>query len=328
MITDAYLQGTERLDVVTFGEAMAMFVAQESGPLDEAATFVRATAGAETNVATGLARLGHRSGWVGRLGDDALGRFVATELSRDGVDLSAVTVDPAAPTGFQLKSRAGGGEPEVDYYRRGSAGSRLAWSTATAAYVGRARHLHVTGIPLALSETARAFVFEAIATARAAGATVSFDPNLRPTLWSGEAEMVAVVNEVAALADWVLPGRHEGLLLTGYDDPDRIADHYLALGAARVVVKSGSAGALGCTATERLRQRPFPVAVVDPVGAGDGFAAGLISAHLDGLGLGDALARAAAVGGLATTSSGDKDGLPGRTALETYLRDVAQPVAP
>ena len=316
------------LDAVTFGEAMAMFVAQESGPLDEAATFVRATAGAETNVAAGLARLGHRAGWVGRLGDDPLGRFVADDLRRHGIDLGAVTVDLDAPTGFQLKSRADGGEPEVAYYRRASAGSRLAWSAPIGAYVARARHLHVTGIPLALSDTARAFVFEAIATARVAGATVSFDPNLRPVLWASEAEMVAVVNEVAALADWVLPGRHEGLVLTGSDDPDRIADHYLERGAARVVVKCGSAGALGRTPTERIRQEPFRVTVVDPVGAGDGFAAGLVSAHLDGLGLRDGLARAAAVGALATTSSGDKDGLPDRPALEAFLREAAQPLAP
>ncbi|MDR7313067.1 2-dehydro-3-deoxygluconokinase [Nocardioides luteus] len=313
------------VDAVTFGEAMAMFVAQESGPLHRAASFVRATAGAETNVATGLARLGHRSGWVGRLGDDPFGLFVREELGGCGVDLSLVETDPVAPTGFQLKSRADGGDPEVVYFRSGSAGSRLSWSPPAAAYVLGARHLHLTGIPLAISETARDFAFQAIAAARAGGASISFDPNLRPALWPSPQEMVVVVNEVAALADWVLPGVGEGQVLTGHADPERIAEHYLAAGATRVVVKNGGEGAVAFGPEGSVQQRAFDVDVVDTVGAGDGFAAGLISAHLDGLAIGPALERAAAVGALATTSAGDKDGLPDRERLARFLTTTAVP---
>jgi 2-dehydro-3-deoxygluconokinase len=307
------------LDAVTFGEAMAMFVAQESGPLHRATTFVQATAGAETNVATGLARLGHRSGWVGRLGKDPLGRFVEEELRGCGIDLTRVETDPEAPTGFQLKSRADGGDPEVVYFRRESAGSRLAWSEPMATYVSSARHLHLTGIPLAIFETARDFAFRAVAAARAGGASVSFDPNLRPSLWASEEEMIAVVNEVAALADWVLPGVEEGRVLTGHTDPAAIAEHYLASGVTRVVVKNGCAGAVAFGPEGAVRQPAFQVDVVDTVGAGDGFAAGLISAHLDGLEIEPALERAAAVGALATTSAGDKDGLPDRERLARFL---------
>ena len=96
---------TPSLDVVTFGEVMAMFVAEEPGPLERVARFRRAMAGAETNVATGLARLGHRAGWIGRVGDDPFGRFALAELAASGVDTTAVTLDSDAPTGFQLKSR-------------------------------------------------------------------------------------------------------------------------------------------------------------------------------------------------------------------------------
>lgn len=307
------------LDAVTFGEAMAMFVAQQSGPLHRVATFAQATAGAETNVATGLARLGHLSGWVGRLGDDPLGRFIEEELGNCGIDLTRVETDPEAPTGFQLKSRADGGDPEVVYFRRGSAGSRLAWSEEMGTYVSSARHLHLTGIPLAISDMARDFALQAVAAARAAGATVSFDPNLRPSLWASEQEMVSVVNEVAALADWVLPGVEEGRVLTGHSDPARIAEHYLSSGVTRVIVKSGCDGAVAFGPEDTVRRPAFQVAVVDTVGAGDGFAAGLISAHLDGLEIGPALERAAAVGALATTSAGDKDGLPDRDRLERFL---------
>lgn len=318
---------TPALDVVTFGEVMAMFVAEEPGPLELVGRYRRALAGAETNVATGLARLGHAVGWVGRVGDDPFGRFALAELAGAGVDTTAVTLDSDAPTGFQLKSRADGGDPEVVYFRRNSAGSRLVPSPITDAYVATARHLHVTGIPLALSASTREFAFRAVDVARAAGATISFDPNLRPTLWASPQEMVRVVNEMAARADWVLPGLSEGHLLTGRSDPAGVAAFYLERGASCVVVKNGSAGASAHTVHERVDRPVFPVRVVDTVGAGDGFAAGLISASLDGLDLPGRLHRAAAVGALATTSPGDKDGLPTRTELDDFVAGYAVPVA-
>lgn len=315
------------LDAVTFGEVMTMFVAAEPGPLERVTTFTRALAGAETNVATGLARLGHRAGWIGRVGDDPFGRYALAELAAAGIDVSTVTVDADAPTGFQLKSFAGGGDPEVVYFRKSSAGSRLAPSGAIDSYVTGARHLHLTGIPLALSASTRAFAFRAVEVARAAGLTISFDPNLRPSLWSSVEEMVAVTNEMAARADWVLPGLGEGAILTGRVDASGIAAFYLAHGASRVVVKDGAAGCSSFTTAGRVDQPVFAVRVVDTVGAGDGFAAGLISAHLDGLSEAAGLERAAAVGALAITSAGDLDGLPDRAALDAFLAD-ASPLVP
>ncbi len=311
------------LDAVTFGEVMAMFVATEPGPLERVTTFTRALAGAETNVATGLARLGHRTGWIGRIGDDPFGRFALAELSAAGIDVSTVSIDADAPTGFQLKSYADGGDPEVVYFRRNSAGSRLAPSAAIDAYIAGARHLHLTGIPLALSATTRAFAFRAVDVARTAGLTVSFDPNLRPSLWSSTEDMIAVTNEMAGRADWVLPGLGEGALLTGRTDAAGIAAYYLGHGANRVVIKDGSAGCSSFTASGRVDQPVFAVRVVDTVGAGDGFAAGLISANLDGLSEAASLQRAAAVGALAITSPGDKDGLPDRAGLERFLADAS-----
>jgi len=312
---------TPPLDVVTFGEVMVMFVAQEAAPLESVTTFRKALAGAETNVAIGLARLGHRSGWMGRVGDDPFGRFALAELADAGVDTIAVTVDPQLPTAFQLKSRARGGDPEVVYFRRNSAGGRLAPSPDAEAYIRGARHLHVTGIPLALSETTRTFAFRAVEAARSAGLSISFDPNLRPSLWSSPEEMVAVVNALASRADWVLPGVEEGVVLTGARDHRGIAEFYLERGVQRVVLKHGAEGATLFTAEEQRPRPVFPVEVVDTVGAGDGFAVGLISAHLDGLDVVGALERAAAVGALATTSPGDKDGLPTREELEAFLAE-------
>lgn len=311
------------LDAVTFGEVMTMFVATEPGPLERVTTFTRALAGAETNVATGLARLEHRVGWIGRVGDDPFGRYALGELAGAGIDVSTVGIDRDAPTGFQLKSHAGGGDPEVVYFRANSAGSRLAPSAAFDAYIAGARHLHLTGIPLALSSTTRAFAYRAVEVARAAGLTISFDPNLRPSLWSSTEEMVSVTNDLAARADWVLPGLGEGALLTDRTDAAGVAAFYLGRGATRVVIKDGAAGCASFSASGRVDQPVFSVRVVDTVGAGDGFAAGLISAHLDGLPEPAALERAAAVGALAITSAGDKDGLPDRSELRAFLAQAS-----
>lgn len=311
------------LEVVTFGEAMAMFVADEPGPLHEVGRFTRALAGAEANVAVGLARLGHRVGWIGQVGDDPLGRYALDELAASGVIVDAAIVDSEASTGFQLKRCSDGEDADVAYFRRWSAGSRLSASDVTDSWIAASRHLHLTGIPLALSPTTRDFAMRALRVARDCGLTISFDPNLRPSLWPSQTEMVRVMNDVAATADWVLPGLAEGRLLAGSPaaDADEIAQFFLGLGAHRVVVKAGAAGATSHTRTEVLHSPVFPVQVVDTVGAGDGFAAGLISAALDGLSTDRALERAAAVGALAVTSAGDKDGLPDRAQLTAFLED-------
>ena len=308
-------------DVLTFGEAMAMFVADTPGSLDEVEHYTRSLAGAETNVATGLARLGHSTGWIGRVGDDPFGRFIHTALSSTGIDTAHVSIDPDAPTGFQIKSHAGGGDPEVVYFRKNSAGSRLSWDPALESYIGATRHLHVTGIPLALSATTREFAFRAVQVAKDHGVTVSFDTNLRPVLWSSTQEMIDVTHEMVALADIVLPGASEGQVLLGTKDPLEIGRSYLAMGASTVIVKDGGQGATVITGDEVLHRNVFPVQVVDTVGAGDGFAAGFISGTLDRLALRGCLRRAAAVGAMATTSSGDRDGLPNRLELTTFLRD-------
>ena len=114
------------LDVITIGEAMAMFVATETGELAEVEHFMKRVAGAELNVATGLARLGLSVGWVSRVGADSFGRFVLTALTKEGIDARGVSTDGRYATGFQLKSKVENGtDPIVEYFRKGSAASHL-----------------------------------------------------------------------------------------------------------------------------------------------------------------------------------------------------------
>ncbi|MGY6021706.1 PfkB family carbohydrate kinase [Streptomyces spinosirectus] len=313
---------TPHLDVVTFGEAMAMFVAEEPGQLASVTHYRRALAGAEVNVAVALSRLGHRVGWLGRVGDDPLGQFAVSRITAENVEVGAVVADPDAPTGFQLKSRTDGhGDPLVVYYRRDSAGSRLQPSPEADARLTSARHLHMTGIFPALSAQAGAFAEHALEAARDSGATISFDPNLRPSLWPDREKMAEVLNNLAIRSDWVLPGVAEGELLTGRTTPRGIADFYLERGVSLVAVKLGADGAALFTRNEEWTVPAFKVTVVDTVGAGDGFAAGLISGVLNGLPLPARLERAAAVGALATTSPGDMDGMPTEHTLDAFLAE-------
>lgn len=306
------------LDVITIGEAMAMFVARETGDLAAVETFIKRAAGAELNVAIGLARLGLKVGWVSRIGQDAFGRFICQVLDKENIDHRQVTVDPRYPTGFQLKSKVDdGSDPLVEYFRKGSAASHLSPEDFDHDYFGSARHLHLSGVAAAISDSSLELTRHAAKEMRARGKTISFDPNLRPVLWRSEEEMRKHLNLLAEYADWVLPGEKEGYILTGYRQPQDIADFYLDKGVKAVVIKTGGEGAWyktaggeqGLVAAIKVDQ------VVDTVGAGDGFAVGVISALLEGKPLIEAIRRGNKIGSLAIQVSGDSEGLPTRQQL-------------
>jgi sugar/nucleoside kinase (ribokinase family) len=315
---------TNKFDVVTFGEAMAMFMADETAPLHQVAHFTRSLAGAETNVAIGLSRLGYRVSWVSQVGDDAFGRYIQEALHSEGVDGSHITMDSRFPSGFLIKSKVLTGDPEVQYFRRNTAASHMSIDGFPVQHFLAASHLHLTGIVLALSESMRDYADKAVSLMKQANRTVSFDPNLRPNLWDSKERMVQEVNRLAAEVDWVLPGIQEGLILTGYQTPEDIASFYLDKGVKSVVVKLGEKGAYYRTATEQGYVSGFPVKqVVDTVGAGDGFAVGFISGMLDGTRLRESVVRANAIGALAVMSPGDSDGLPVKQQLESFIYDAS-----
>lgn len=306
------------LDVITIGEAMAMFVASETGDLADAGQFIKRAAGAELNVATGLARLGLQVSWVSRVGDDSFGRFILNTLRKENISTAGVTLDGRYATGFQLKSKAENGtDPIVEYFRKGSAASHLSTDDFHAALFNEARHLHLSGVAAALSASSYALLEHAAQSMKAQGQTISFDPNLRPVLWKSEAEMVEKLNRLAFQADWVLPGLKEGMILTGENTPQGIADFYLQRGVKAVVIKTGADGAWFKTASgEQGAVAPVKVEnVVDTVGAGDGFAVGVISALLEGKTLPEAVRRGNAIGALAIQVPGDSEGLPTRAEL-------------
>lgn len=310
------------MDVVTFGETMVLFAAVESGPLRFATTYTRHLAGTESNVAIGLARLGHQVGWFSRVGDDEFGTYLVHFLRGEGIDTSRIIVDPEAPTGVLFKEKRDLGPRKIVYYRRGSAASRLGPADLDDEYIASARYLHLTGITPALSPSAAEAVAAAAQIARRRGVRVSFDPNLRLRLWTRD-QARAAMRALLPLCDIVLPGLDEAELLVGQSDPDRAADALLALGPGIVAIKLGAAGALVATPNERHRVAGIQLArIVDPVGAGDGFAAGFLAGQLRGLDLVESARLGNTVGAFATTVVGDVEGLPTWREIEDLRLDL------
>lgn len=314
------------IDVLTFGEPMVLFIAQHSGPLAEVAQFHKSVAGADLNVATGLSRLGLRTEYLCALGADSFGRYIRQHLHHEGIGQSWIHTDPLRPTGMMLKSRVDdGSDPAIEYHRQGSAASALGLGHGAPDWLRQghlpARHLHITGISMAISPSMRQLAFELAALARRSGASISFDPNLRPQLWPSQSEMIATLNAMAELSHIVLPGDGEGLLLTGQREPQAICDFYLQRGVGQVIVKTGSRGALCAQRTHdgQTQYASVPAApverIVDTVGAGDGFAVGVISARLQGLSLEQAALRGNRIAAQVIQSQGDSTGLPTRDQL-------------
>jgi sugar/nucleoside kinase (ribokinase family) len=236
------------------------------GALEYGRTLTLRVAGAESNFAIALARLGVPVAWVSRVGDDPLGEIVRSTIAGEGVDVSHVRVD-AAPTGVFFKWRRDGRSFPL-YYRRGSAAAQLEPGDVPDDALDGVELVHLTGITTALGEGPRALVVDLARRAHELGAIVTFDPNFRPALWSDAREAARAHADVLPFVDWYLCGLEEGCALFGVQSADELV---AAVGTNDVVIRLGSRGALvrGVeVAPERLED------VVDEVGAGDAFAAG------------------------------------------------------
>lgn len=308
--------------VILFGEPMAMFTAEEEGPLEEIELFRRSLAGAEVNVCTGLTRLGHKVEYITKLGEDPLGKYVKNFLDKEGIGTRFITFDPVYKTATMLKSKVSSGDPVTAYYRKGSAFSHMTAEDIDKIDFEGVNLVHITGIPPALSLGCREATYRLIERAKEQGAYITFDPNLRPALWDSKELMVKVINDLASKCDLILPGVSEGLILTGSSDPDKIADFYQKLGIKEIIIKEGSKGAYVRSGSKTYRKTGFKVKkVVDTVGAGDGFAVGIISGKLEGLELEDSVIRANAIGAIQVTYISDNEGLPTRDELDKFIKE-------
>ncbi|MBR7825525.1 sugar kinase [Actinospica sp. MGRD01-02] len=269
---------------------MAVLVPEQAGPLEESEVFRRGVGGAESNVACALAALGVPTAWISRLGADGFGRLVVTQLAERGVDTSAVAIDPRRPTGLYVKEIARDRSSTLHYYRSDSAASVLGPDSldlpAASALLGEARLVHLTGVTAALGyraghEGGRRLV-EAVLDRRRPGQLVSFDLNWRPRLWDGlgTGRPAAILAELADRADVVLLGTDEAEAVFGTDDPHRL--RALLPGPRVLVVKDSGHRVTAFDDDGVVTEPALAVEVVEPIGAGDAFAAGYLAGLLRG----------------------------------------------
>lgn len=311
-------------EFLTIGEPIALFGSEEvDKSLREACHFQKFLAGAEVNVAVGVSRLGHSTEYITRLGKDPFGEFIVDQLQENQVGTNYIDETADYWTAFQLKDRVSEGDPSIFYFRKGSAAAHFDKAVLDQIDFSDTKMAHLSGIFPAISEQALDAFQHLVALLEKNQIRTTFDPNLRPQLWASTEKMVTTINGLASHAEIILPGINEGEILMGSRDPEAIADFYLANGEATqtVIVKLGTEGAY----VKQKDGTSFTVPgfkvekVIDTVGAGDGFAAGLITALMEGESLETAVIRANAVGALAVQAPGDNDGYPTPAELAEFL---------
>ncbi|WP_027699728.1 sugar kinase [Weissella oryzae] len=312
-------------ELLTLGEPIVTFAATDADQgLVDSINYYKLLGGAELNVMIGATRLGHSTNYVSQVGADPLGEFAIKNIEKFGVGTEYISTDSTNWTAFQLKERVSAGDPKTFNFRKNSAAAHLKKDIIDKIDLSNVAMTHLSGIFPAISETARE-TFEYFAQKMLANnIPTTFDPNLRPALWESQEKMTTTINELAKYGQIVLPGIDEAEILMGSSEPEEIADFYLNNSEVTktVIVKLGPAGAYVKNEGEEAGQLVpgFKVEhVVDTVGAGDGFALGVITGLIDGLDMYHAVERGNIVGALQVQTPGDNDGYPTPDELAKFI---------
>lgn len=301
------------IDIVGLGEPLYELNQQPDG------RFLAGFGGDTSNAIIAAARLGARTAYVSRLGDDMFGHALAGLWQREGVDASTMEFDPDAPTGLYFVTHSDKGHA-FHYRRKGSAASLMTPADVPVELLKGSRFLHVSGISLAISASAEETVRFAVQVMKSSGGLVSFDTNFRPRLWPAERARQSI-DRLASKSDILKTSIEDSEALLGVSDPEIIARHYVGLGSKIVLVTMGAAGVLAMRREERLRIPAFNLASVDATGAGDAFTGALLAELCRGEAFREAVRFANAAAALSTLGYGAIEPLPTRAAVENFLRN-------
>lgn len=309
--------------IMLMGEPLTLFIANKVGKLEDILEFSKKVAGAELNVAVGLTRLGYNVDYLTKVGEDPFGISVIKFLKRENIGTEHVEIVKSEKTGLQLKAKTTNGDPDVFYYRKNTAACKISEKDIDKIDFSNIDLLHITGIPLAISESFKNAIIYAIKKAKENNVTVTFDPNIRVSMWDDKEEMAKTINKVALMSDYFIPGISECEMLINEKNIDDICKKYFDMGIKRMIIKDGSKGSYYIDKNKKIFESSFIVnEIVDTVGAGDGFAVGILSSILENLDENNMLIRANAIGAIQVTNESDNEGLPDRKFLQEYIQNT------
>jgi 2-dehydro-3-deoxygluconokinase len=302
------------LDIVSIGEPMIEFNQTRAGDPH----YLQGYGGDTSNMIVAAARTGARAGTITRIGDDEFGRMFLELWRSEGVDTRGVAVDGDAHTGVYFVTHGPRGHA-FSYLRAGSAASRMHPKDLPLELLREARFVHASGISMAISASAADTVLAAFDAARAAGAQLSFDSNLRLKLWP-LSRASALIGAAAGAADFFFTSLEDARALARLQDPDGMLDWAHRLGARNVLLMLGAEGAIASDGAKRERIAGFKVKAVDATGAGDCFCGATLARLAAGDSLFEAARYANAAAALKTTGYGAVAPLPRPDAVRRLLQ--------
>ncbi|WP_156855215.1 sugar kinase [Oceanobacillus sp. AG] len=302
-------------DVITIGEAMIAFSPQSTGPMKFVNMFEKKVGGAELNLAIGCSRLGLKAGYISRLGNDEFGKYIYNFARGEGIDMSQVKLVDGYPTSLNFKEIMEDGNVRTFYYRDKSPTLAMKPEDLYEEYFKTAKILHITGIYPAIGKINIDVIYKAIELAKKNNLLISFDPNIRLRMWSKK-EASQVLAEILPHVDILLAGDEEMDIIIGEKNPKAIIEKTKKMGVTYIAVKQGENGSVGYYKGEIVEAPPVKSnKVVDTVGAGDGFNAGVLYGILNKWPLEKTLHFANTIGSMVVSVVGDNEGLP-------YYEDV------
>ena len=295
-------------DLFTFGEALSVFISTDTDSVMSAKTFERVTAGAEVNVAVAISRLGLKSQYFSRFGNDQLGSVMLADISAEGVDVSlAKRVN--SYTGAMVRNPGKSAPVELSYLRKGSAASTIEPADILDTYISSTRWLHVTGITCAISHSGANTVKIALEKATVMNIKSSFDLNIRRKLWSEE-DAKKVLAPLAKNVDLLIGGEDEYQAVFGAQEPKNVLAEANKRGCKIAVMTKGDQKMRYSIDGNYAELTPPKVVAVDPVGSGDAFTGGVIAGLLSGMSAQQALEQGSICGALVASMFGDWTGIP------------------
>nr|WP_106780504.1 sugar kinase [Lysinibacillus timonensis] len=311
-------------DVFSVGETMVILQANHIGKLEDAPYLNQKIGGAESNVLIGLARLGHDVAFISQVGNDPFGKRIIKSIRAEGVDVTNVKVLDDVPTGLLFKELRTKKATHVYYYRRNSAASKMNVESIPIDAIIQSKYIHLTGITPALSLSCREMIFKVIEIAKNHQIPIIFDPNIRFKLWE-EKEAREVILAIAEQADYILIGISEAEFLVGTTDHQEICRLLTKKDSQVVVIKKG-ADATVYSLNGQLYEVPTVSTseILDPVGAGDAFAAGFIHGLLTNQSLDTSVAYGNLMGACVIQQFGDIEGLPTLEEFESLRQSNEQ----